>query len=166
MKLLGTKDIKTNRLILRKIRLDDSISLKELCCLSGSIEEIQHNITNWIKQYNNPYTFHWVIEYEGKAIGRILAWEVSTYNEYCQLGYDVASIHRNNGIMTEALKAVINYLLDEIEFNRIYLQVRTNNIASNKVCQKCGMTLEGALKCHFKSQNGYDDVNIWAILKD
>ena len=165
MKQIGTNEIKTNRLLLRKIRLEDTTSLYELHCLSGSIEEVKKNIDNYINQYENPLIYHWIIEYEGKAIGRIMAWEVSTYNEYCQLGYDVALVYRNKGIMTEALKAVLDYLLYQSDFNRVYLQVRTNNIASNKVCEKCGMTLEGTMKKHFKSEYGFDDVNIWGITK-
>lgn len=165
MKQIGTKEIKTNRLLLRKIRIDDANSLQELGCLHGSIEEIEKNIDNWIKQYANPLTYHWVIEYEKKAIGRIMVWEVSTFNEYCQLGYDVALAYRNKGIMTEALKAVFDYLLNQSDFNRIYLQVRTNNNASNKVCEKCGMKLEGIMEKHFKSQDSFDDVNIWGITK-
>ena len=94
-----------------------------------------------------------------------MAWEISTYNEYCQLGFDVAKAYRNKGIMSEAIKAVFDYLLYQADFNRIYLQVRANNIASNKVCEKCGMILEGTMKNHFKSQNGFDDVNIWGITK-
>ena len=67
--------------------------------------------------------------------------------------------------MTEALKAVFDYLLNQSDFNRIYLQVRTNNNASNKVCEKCGMKLEGIMEKHFKSQDSFDDVNIWGITK-
>lgn len=165
MKQIGTNDIKTNRLLLRKIRIDDATSLYELGCLNGTIEEVTNNINNWIKQYENPLIYHFVIEYEGKAIGRIMAWEISTYNEYCQLGFDVAEAYRNKGIMSEAIKAVFDYLLYQADFNRIYLQVRANNIPSNKVCEKCGMILEGTMKNHFKSQNGFDDVNIWGITK-
>lgn len=165
MKQIGTNEIKTNRLLLRRIKIDDAFSLKDLGCLNGTIEEINKSIDNWIKQYNNPFSFHWVIDYDGKAIGRILVWEVSIYNEYCQLGYDVAEAYRNKGIMTEALKAVLDYLLNEVDFNRIYLQVRTHNISSNKVCEKCGMKLEGTMKNHFKSNDGFDDVNIWGLTK-
>ena len=165
MKQIGTNEINTKRLLLRRMRIEDAMSLKELGCLNGTLEEIKKNIENWIKEYENPLIYHWVIEYEEKAIGRIKVWEVSTYNEYCQLGYDVASAYRNKGIMTEALNAVFDYLLNQADFNRIYLQVRTNNIASNKVCEKCGMVLEGTMKKHFKSQDGFDDVNIWGITK-
>jgi len=165
MKQIGTNEIKTNRLLLRKIEKKDMASLIKLGCLNGSTESIEKNIENWIKQYENPSIYHWVIEYEEKAIGRILAWEVSTYNEYCQLGYDLALNFRNKGIMTEALKAVLDYLLNTAEFNRVYCQVRVNNIASNKLCKKCGMILEGTMKKHFKSKDGFDDVNVFGITK-
>ena len=49
MKQIGTNEIKTNRLLLRRIKIDDAFSLKDLGCLNGTIEEINKSIDNWIK---------------------------------------------------------------------------------------------------------------------
>lgn len=166
MKNTGTKEITTERLILRKIKLEDAEPLSASGSLSGTLEEVKKNIEARIKDYESLYTYHWVIEYNNMPIGRVLAWEVNAYNEYCQLGYDISPEYRNRGFMTEAIKAIIIYLVDEADFNRVYCNVRTNNISSNKVCQKAGMTLDGVLRKHFKSDIGFDDVNIYSFIKD
>ena len=166
MKNIGTKEITTERLILRKIKLEDAEPLSASGSLSGTLEEVKKNIEARIKDYESPYTYHWVIEYNNMPIGRVLAWEVSTRDEYCQLGYNISPEYRNRGFMTEAIKAIIVYLVDAADFNRVYCNVRTNNIGSNKVCQKAGMTLDGVLRKHFKSDIGFDDVNVYSFIKD
>ncbi len=163
---IGTKEITTERLILRKIRREDAAPLSASGSLSGTLDEVKKNIEARIKDYESPYTYHWVIEYSGEPIGRVLVWEINPRDEYCQLGYDISPEHRNRGFMTEAIKAIIVYLLDEADFNRVYCNVRTNNIGSNKVCQKAGMTLDGVLRKHFKSDIGFDDVNVYSFIKD
>ncbi len=124
------------------------------------------NIENRIKDYDSPYTFHWVMEYNNIPIGRVLAWEVNPYDEYCQLGYDIAQEYRNQGLMTEAIKAILLYLLTEAEVNRVYCSVRVSNIASNKVCQNAGMVLDGTLRKHYKRDAGFDDVNVYSLIRD
>ncbi len=166
MNKIGTQEIKTERLILRKLCIDDAEVLHQLGCLNGPLEEVTKNIEASINQYNNPLVFHWVIEYNKIPVGRIMAWEVSDYNEYCQLGYDVAKDYRCKGIMSEALKAVIMYLIEQVGANRVYCSVRTNNIGSNKCCIKAGMTLDGTLRKHYKSDNGFDNVNVYSFIKD
>lgn len=166
MKVIGTREIITERLLLRKIKLEDAEPLLLSGSLTGTSDEAVKNIENRIEDYNSPHTFHWVIENNGRPIGRVLAWEVSLRDEYCQLGYDIAQEFRNRGFMTEAIKAVLLYLLTEAEFHRVYCSVRVSNVPSNKVCQKAGMILDGTLRKHYKSNNGYDDVNVYSLIRE
>ncbi|MCD8141678.1 MAG: GNAT family N-acetyltransferase [Clostridiales bacterium] len=166
MKNIGTQEITTQRLLLRKIKLEDAEPLLFSGSLSGTLDTARKNIENYIEEYNLSYTYHWVIDYDNKPIGRVLAWDVSLRDEYCQLGYDISQEFCSQGFMTEAIKAVLLYLLTKADFHRVYCSVRVPNIASNKVCQKAGMILDGTLRKHYKCNNGYDDVNIYSFIKD
>ena len=69
------------------------------------------------------------------------------------------------GLMTEAVKAVSEYLLKECEFNRVYCMVRESNHASNRVCEKAGMKHEGFLRNHWIQNDGsYTNVHYWGLL--
>ena len=69
--------------------------------------------------------------------------------------------------MTEALKAVIAYLLSKVGFNRIQLRHMTDNPASGRVMQKCGMKFEGILRQYGVKNTGERcDTVIYSILKD
>jgi len=166
MKPIGTKPIQTPRLLLRAPKLSDAEELVHAKSLAMSLEEAKKALQGMVDEMKHPFTFHWVITLEGHAIGRVKGWEVSPYNGYLQLGYDVGPAYRNCGYMTEAVQAVISYLMRQADANRVYCSVRESNLASGRVCEKCGMQLEGVMRQHYARQDGgFDDVHIYGIVK-
>ena len=166
MKSIGTKELRTERLILRKMRNSDAEDLHRAGVMGETTEEARE-IVERIMQYNDdPMTFHWVLEYQGAAVGRIKAWEVNPRDDYAQLGYDIGAAYRSMGLMTEAVKAVVKYLVQEAEMNRVYCLVRESNLPSIRVCEKAGMQREGKMRKHFKEPDGsYVDVAVFGILR-
>ncbi len=166
MKPIGTKILTTPRLILRPIQLADAEPLVRSRSLAMSLADAQKNVTLMVEELQKPFTFHWVIALNGVVVGRIKAWDVNPYNGYLQLGYDMAPGQRGNGYMTEAVQAVIRFLMTEAEVNRVFCSVREGNIASCCVCEKAGMTNEGTLRQHYARQDGgFDDVRIYGIVR-
>lgn len=167
MKPAGSKQIRTARLLLRAPQKGDAEALVRIRSLMMPLPEAQKVVSEMVAECRKPFVFHWVITMKGEAIGRIKAWDVNPYNGYLQLGYDVGSAYRNQGYMTEAVKAVVAYLLTEAEVNRVFCSVREGNMPSRRVCEKCGMRHEGTLRQHYARQDGgYDDVRIYGILRN
>lgn len=131
--LVGAAPLRTNRLLLRKIAISDAESLIESGSLTGTCENAINTITEMMKYNDDPCSFNWVIDFQGKAIGRIKVCEISSRDNYMQIAYDIGERYRCQGFMTEAVKAVINYLLKDVAVHRIYCQVRVTNIASARV---------------------------------
>lgn len=166
MKPIGTQTIATARLVLRRPQLSDAQELVECRSLAMTMEAAEKAVAGMVAEADKPFCFHWVITLDGHAIGRVKGWEVSPYNGYLQLGYDVAPVHRGKGYMTEAVGAVIRYMLTEAEANRVYCSVRECNMASRRVCEKNGMRHEGILRQHYARQDGgYDDVYIYGVIR-
>ncbi len=166
MKPIGTRTMTTRRLTLRPPQITDAADLVAAGSLLMSVEEAKVCLSDMASQAAKPFGFHWVIMLEGKAVGRVKGWEVNPYNGYVQLGYDIAPEHRGKGYMTEAVGAVIRYMLTAAEANRVYCSVREENHASRRVCEKNGMQHEGVLRQHYARQDGgYDDVHLYGILR-
>ena len=166
MKPIGTKTIRTPRLVLRPVSLADSEALQSIRSLPGNKADANKAITAMVDELKKPFIFHWVITLDGTVIGRIKAWDVNPYNGYLQLGYDIGQEYRNRGYMTEAVSAVVRYMLNEAQANRVYCSVREGNFASQRVCEKVGMTLEGILRQHYARQDGgYDNVCIYGVIR-
>lgn len=166
MKNIGTVQIETERLVLRRLKMADADSLWALGSLVGTPDEVRKMVSDMMVEYERPFCFHWAISYENRAIGRIRAWEVDPFNSRCQLGYDIALEYRDRGLMTEALCAVLQYLFDEADFHRVYCQIRSGNLASVRVCEKCGLAFEGTMKGHYKGREGYEDVRLYGIVRE
>lgn len=166
MKSTGTKTLITERLLLRAPRAQDAEALVRIRSLPMSLGDAHKAVAGMIEECAKPFCFHWVITLNGMVIGRVKAWDVNPYNGYLQLGYDVGPAYRGQGYMTEAIGVVIQYLLMEAEVNRVFCSVREGNAASRRVCEKCGLLLEGTMRQHYARQDGgYDDVLIYGILK-
>lgn len=166
MNPIGTKPITTQRLYLRAPRLTDTESLVRIKSLAMTMEEARRTVAAMLEEQKHTFNFHWVITLDGAIIGRIKGWEISPYNGYLQLGYDMGPDFRGQGYMTEAVGAVIRYLMIEADANRVYCSVREGNLASRRVCEKCGMKHEGVLRQHYARQDGgFDNVYIYGILK-
>ena len=179
----GTIELKTERLILRKVKLDDVKDIynklatdeKIIDFLSWndnpSIEFTKKMVEDILEEYTTEKAIYkWIIE-EGNTnqiVGMIL---MDTFNEerlVAEIDYCIASNYRGNGYATEALKKVIEYLIFEVGFFRIEAVHNMNNEASGKVMQKAGMKYEGTLRGRAISLNAEgnpDDLKMYAIIK-
>ncbi|MDE8688070.1 GNAT family N-acetyltransferase, partial [Streptococcus gordonii] len=64
----------------------------------------------------------------------------------CEVGYILSKDYWGQGLMTEALEAVLNYLLQDAGFNRVTARFVTAIPASGRVMAKAGMSYEGTFR--------------------
>ena len=106
------------------------------------------------------------MEFQGVPIGGISVVRMSEKNEYAELGYCLGHSWWNQGLMTEAVEAVISFLFEEVVVNRVGISHAVKNPASGRVAQKCGLTLEGTKREYFKSGTGeFLDISDYGILR-
>lgn len=176
----GTTTIETERLVLRRFELTDADAMfnnwandVEVCNFVNfkphrTIDVTKEVIFKWVNSYSNIEIYNWAIvpkEY-GKAIGSISIVEAKNNNLACEIGYAMSKNYWNKGIMTEALKAVMNYLFSEVGYNRIQTRHDTQNPASGRVMEKSGMKLEGTMRQDkLRKNDTFGDRNIWALLR-
>jgi ribosomal-protein-alanine N-acetyltransferase len=125
----------------------------------------------WFGKYRQSDYYNWAIQLKSsmEIIGRIRGTFGSHLDErigQIELAYELGENWWNQGLMTEAVKKVIDFFFNEIGFNRIYASHAYENLASGKVMQKCGMTYEGTMRQAARPNGGlFDKVN-YAILAD
>ena len=175
----GTQTIKTKRLVLRRFAPHDAPAM--FCNWAndprvtrfltwqphGTLEVTQGIIDGWCALYANPAYYHWGIEFEGRLIGGISVVRQSDYDEVAELGYCIGADFWGRGIIAEAAKAVINYLFFEVGVHRVEIHHATDNPASGRVAEKCGLTCEGVLRSRSKTGAGeFKDIRVWGILRE
>lgn len=124
-------------------------------------------ISNWLTELRSSDCYRWCIAHRetGQVIGAIDVVRLHKTTECAEIGYCLSRRYWNQGIMSEALYAVIEFLFSSVECNRIEACHHVGNPASGKVMQKCGMRFEGIKRQGGLDQNGnfYDLAN-YAIL--
>jgi len=177
MNHIGTKTIETERLILRKWRIDDAEDVFGYCG-DGTIVPIPHKnveqtkieLEKWIKAYKKIDTYEWGIELKSikKIIGVIFVVKKDDKNEVCRIAYTISKIHWNNGYATEALYHVLRYLLNNVGYNRVEGGHFVDNPASGRVQEKTGMKYEGTKRqdsINWKTGK-FIDSKLYGIIKD
>ena len=76
---------------------------------------------------------------DGNQIGHVQA--VPTRKGW-EIGYHIGERFTGNGYATEAVKAFLPFIMDQLNINEIVGVCHSNNIASCKVMEKCGFALE------------------------
>lgn len=81
-----------------------------------------------------------------------------------ELGYALHRRFWNQGLMTEAVRAVIRFGFTALELNRIEARCFVNNPASARVLEKAGMVFEGVLREHVQAKGRFVDLKMYSIL--
>ena len=125
----------------------------------------------WFSKYEHPDYYNWAIHLKSydEVIGRVRGDWGNRFDErigQIELAYELGENWWGQGIMTEAVKKVIDFFITEIGYNRVYTGHASGNPASGKVMQKCGMVYEGTLRQACKQHDQLYDVFRYAILAE
>jgi ribosomal-protein-alanine N-acetyltransferase len=82
-----------------------------------------------------------------------------------KIGYFIGEPYWNKGIMTKAVKLIVDFGFQHLDIERIHTGVFEYNMASRRVLEKCGFRQEGIFRnALYKNNQIYDEVR-YAILK-
>ncbi len=180
MKHYGTQRLETDRLVLRRYVSEDAVAMyknwasdsevtKYLMWQTHSSEAISQSIINeWLKEYSNDNYYHRAIvlkEIGNEPIGDIAVVHMNEEVSMMHIGYCIGRTWWHQGITSEALKTVMDYLFDVVGINRIESRHDPKNPNSGKVMQKCGMKYEGTLRSSDWNNQGICDACYYALLK-
>ncbi|MCE3280102.1 MAG: family N-acetyltransferase [Bacteroidetes bacterium] len=100
------------------------------------------------------------IDLNGEAIGGIgLHPQEDIQRMNAELGYWLGEPYWGKGIITEAIKLIVDYGFKNFEINRIFAKPFGTNIASQKALEKAGFILEGRFeKTLFKNGESVDEL--------
>ena len=174
--LKGTIEIRTKRLVLRRFTLEDmwdafqnwgsdeEVTKYLTWKAYGRVEDVnEYYETKVLPNYANNYFCNWAIEYNNEVIGAIDA-RIDEPNFMAHIGYCLGKKWWGNGIMPEALMAVIDYLFG-CGIVRIEAYHAVENPKSGRVMEKCGMEFEGVLRKRAKDGYGkFHDAKMYSIV--
>lgn len=180
MNKAGTQRIETDRFVLRRFRLEDTEDMYANWASDpevarfltqpthSSVEVTKSLLADWIPGYEDGGYFNWVMEYKetGKAIGNISVVKLNENTKAADTAYCMSRAYWGQGLMPEALNAVMDYLFDVVGLNRIAACHDANNPKSGRVMEKAGMKQEGILRAAGKNNLGICDEVWYAMIRN
>ena len=174
----GTQIITTSRLELRPFCLSDAAEMyanwasdpevtRYLMWPTHTSSAVSNAVlADWIPHYNEADYYHWAITINGHAIGSISVVQHDDTVSKAQIGYCIGRNWWHQGIVSEALQAVMDFLFDTVGYQRIESRHDPRNPHSGAVMRKCGMKYEGTHRMSDWNNQGVCDACWYALLAD
>lgn len=168
-------ELETTRLRLRPLTAEDAEGLFAYCSHPAvgpragwkpheSLEESRQILAQvFLRQ---PHTF--AIEREGRLIGTIGLTEDSKRENAGakMIGYSLAFDCWGQGLMTEAVEAVLVYGFDLLNLSILTATCYPDNPASGRVLEKCGFVFEGTLRqAQIRFDGKLQDLRCYSVTK-
>jgi len=122
-----------------------------------------HNINGSI---DNNEVLYWVLTLQGSnmLIGTLCLWNISTEHHRAEVGYEIHPHYQGQGLIHEALSAVIDYAFKTIGLHSLEAWVHPENTASQKVLMRCNFVREALFKENVFFDGKYVDTAIYSLL--
>ncbi|WP_456312631.1 GNAT family N-acetyltransferase [Pseudomonas shirazensis] len=157
--------IETERLVLKRITNEDANEVFELRSnpetmkyiprpLVKNTEDALEHIAMIDDKIETNVGINWGITFKdnSKLLGIIGYYRMQPENYRAEIGYILLPEYHGKGIIPEAVNRLIRYGFDDLKLHSIEAVIDPENLASEKVLQKCGFVKEA----HFKQSSFYE----------
>ena len=171
-------ELNTQRLILRQITQEDDKSLLEVLSDEDTCKYLTHNAVNDIEGikrmiggmqrfFDEKQRIRWGIaqKTDNVLIGHCGFFDIDRFNCSAEISYCIKRELWGQGLMTEAVDAMLRFGFEDYGLNRIVANVIKDNAGSVKVLQKLGFVQEGILRESLLKNGQYHDLIAFSILK-
>lgn len=175
----GTKSIESENLILRQFSYNDNKDMLDYWVSDPNIqsmysepiytneEEVKELLDKYLTSYSQDSYYRWAIIEKSTqiCIGQIAFFLVDSKNHFGEIEYCIGSKFHRKGYASEAVKAILKYGFEKINFHKIQVCHKENNIASQGVIKKAGFKYEGTLRDYFYMGGKYVSRLYYSLLK-
>ncbi|MHC0037644.1 GNAT family N-acetyltransferase [Pseudoneobacillus sp. C159] len=171
--------LETDRLILREVTLGNAadilvyLSDPEVMKYYGlapfeGIKDAEDEIGWYRKIWTEETGIRWGITLKGTdtVIGSCGFHQLSKQHLRADIGAELAKEYWGKGIVSETFQAILTYGFKELKLNRIQALIEPDNIASQKLAEKCGFTREGLLRQYEYTNGKFDNLYMYSRLKE
>jgi [ribosomal protein S5]-alanine N-acetyltransferase len=170
--------LETERLILREVRPGDADDIFRIfadpevirywgAAPMGSIEEAHGKIAGITTAFREKIGIRWAITRKGDdlLIGSCGHWRLIKQHMRSEIGYDLAPEQWGQGIMPEAVGAILQFGFERMGLHSVEAQIEPNNQGSRRVLEKLGFVQEGYFRENFYFDGTFTDTAVFSLLK-
>lgn len=173
------RDLETERLLLRKITVEDAEELYKNVYSNyeyiklyfqvplNTFEDYLPLVEKYKDWYDNGNHFRWgiMIKETKEMIGHIQLHSKDGLNNNCKIAYVIGYDFRKKGYAREAVRAVLNFGLNIANYHRIDAEIVYSNVDSIALVEAVGMSYEYTRKDGYKLGDDYYDQRVYTLIK-
>ncbi len=172
------KNLESKRLLLRRIIETDVDEIFELRSnpetmkfiprpLAKTKEDALVHFKTIDENIENNKGINWAITLKGNPnlIGIIGHYRIQPENHRCEIGYMILPQYNGQGIVSEAIKMILEYGFNDLQMHSIEAVIDPENKASERVLQKNGFVKEAHILENELWEGKFWDSVIYSILK-
>ncbi len=147
-------------------RNDESVLDNLFSYLPVSLAKQKRWYENYLKDNTNQ-TF--VIEYtiQNKPIGTVSLLHIDHKNQIAEISILIGEKdYRGKGMAKQALTQLINYGFNQLNLNRLFLQLFEGNEPALRLYESLGFKREGLLRSHHYKKGAFHNIIVMGLLKD
>ncbi len=170
--------IKTNRLVCRQITNEDAqilhqywsdpdvtkyFSLEPFKTMKETLGMIE--LLNSMPENNQGVRWAITRASDGKVLGTCGFHNHKPEHFRAEMGYELGKEHWGQGIIDEAITAILGYGFNQMNYNRIEAFVNYGNARSTRFLERMGFKLDGMLREYEFNRGKFDDQYCYSLLK-
>lgn len=139
-----------------------------LSTVPKNLDEARYELKYWRNVFYRGDGLYFAIAEKktDKMIGSVGLTTYSKYHNRIELSYDMAKEYWGRGIMSAAVRKLVDFNFKTLGINRLEAVCSTFNERSIRLLEKCGFSYEGKLRQHRFHRGKYVDVYSFSILKE
>ncbi|WP_042353487.1 GNAT family N-acetyltransferase [Bacillus rubiinfantis] len=110
------------------------------------IEDTKGYIQGCLQAYADNKGLFAVILFKGEIAGVVSFNSIDWGNKTAQIGYWLDEEFQGNGIMTKAVKALVDYAFSEYKLNKVEIHAAVENQKSRSIPERLGFVREGRIR--------------------
>jgi RimJ/RimL family protein N-acetyltransferase len=164
------------KVILRWLTADDLDALHEIFSdpevarylaipLQPSRADTERFLAGIHEGYRTSSLYQWGIEHAGRVVGTCTLGGIDWENRRAEIGFALARAAWGQGLMPDALTALINHAFEELQLHRIEADVDPRNSTSLRLLERLGFRQEGYLRERYFKDGEIQDSVIFGLLR-
>lgn len=101
---------------------------------------------------------------DGTLVGGVMFRTMDVAQGTCEAGCWLEPAAVGRGLVTRAVRVIIDWAVDVRGIHRVEWQVDPDNTASINVAKRLGMTRDGVLRANYLYRGARRDTEIWSVL--
>lgn len=168
--------LRGSKVILRWLTVDDLDALYEVFSdpevarylaipRHRSREDTEQFLAGIHEGYRTSSLYQWGIEHAGRIVGTCTLGGLDWENRRAEIGFALARAAWGQGLMPDALTALIDHAFEDLRLHRIEADADPRNSASLRLLEKLGFRREGYLRERYLKDGEIQDSVFFGLLR-